>query len=196
MRQKAPRSATTWVAPTRVRRSTRSPCSSPQCRSQLRRRLPLAQAAYLQGVTALGVVGGAVLASRYVKLADAIKLLPLGVLIGLLVPLMLAVGSVIWAGILLLTVGALASYFVVPMNALLQHRGHHLLTAGRSIAVQGFNENGGILLMLALYAAATANQIPLRALIICFGMLITLIMALVWLAQRRLPVGKLALQGH
>ena len=158
--------------------------------------LPLAQAAYLQGVTALGVVGGAVLASRYVKLADAIKLLPLGVLIGLLVPLMLAVGSVIWAGILLLTVGALASYFVVPMNALLQHRGHHLLTAGRSIAVQGFNENGGILLMLALYAAATANQIPLQALIICFGILITLIMALVWLAQRRLPVGKLALQGH
>ena len=158
--------------------------------------LPLAQAAYLQGVTALGVVGGAVLASRYVKLADAIKLLPLGVLIGLLVPLMLVVGSVIWAGILLLTVGALASYFVVPMNALLQHRGHHLLTAGRSIAVQGFNENGGILLMLGLYAAATANQIPLHALIICFGMFITLIMALVWFAQRRLPAGKLALQGH
>jgi MFS family permease len=81
--------------------------------------LPLAQAAYLQGVTALGIVGGAALTSRYVKLADAIKLLPIGVLIGLLVPLMLAIGSVIWAGILLLALGALASYFVVPMNALL-----------------------------------------------------------------------------
>ncbi len=125
--------------------------------------LPLAQSAYLQGVTALGVVGGAVLASRYVKLSGAIKLLPIGVLIGLLVPLMLAVGSVFWACILLLTVGALASYFVVPMNALLQHRGHNLLTAGRSIAVQGFNENGGILLMLALYAVATASQIPVTS---------------------------------
>lgn len=158
--------------------------------------LPLAQSAYLQGVTALGVVGGAVLASRYVKLSDAIKLLPIGVLIGLLLPLMLAIGSVIWACILLLAVGALASYFVVPMNALLQHRGHHLLTAGRSIAVQGFNENGGILLMLALYAAATANQIPLWALIICFGMLITVTMALVWFVQRRIPEAKVALQFH
>ena len=143
-----------------------------------------------------GVVGGAVLASRYVKLSDAIKLLPIGVLIGLLVPLMLAVGSVVWACILLLVVGALASYFVVPMNALLQHRGHHLLTAGRSIAVQGFNENGGVLLMLGLYAAATAKQIPLQALIICFGMLITVIMALVWLVQHRLRASNLALQCH
>ncbi len=158
--------------------------------------LPLAQSAYLQGVTALGVVGGAVLASRYVKLSGAIKLLPIGVLIGLLVPLMLAVGSVFWACILLLTVGALASYFVVPMNALLQHRGHNLLTAGRSIAVQGFNENGGILLMLALYAVATASQIPLQTLIICFGMLITITMALVWFVQRRLPEAKVAPQFH
>ena len=155
--------------------------------------LPLAQAAYLQGVTALGVVGGAVLASRYVKLTDAIKLLPMGVLIGLLVPLMLAIGSVLWASILLLLVGALASYFVVPMNALLQHRGHNLLTAGRSIAVQGFNENGGILLMLAIYAAATAHQVSLQALIICFGLLITSIMLLVCFVQRRLSEAKVAL---
>ena len=158
--------------------------------------LPLAQSAYLQGVTALGVVAGAVLASRYVRLSGAIKLLPIGVLIGLLVPLMLAIGSVIWACILLLLVGALASYFVVPMNALLQHRGHHLLTAGRSIAVQGFNENGGILLMLALYAAATAHQIALQALIMCFGALITVTMALVWFVQRRIPAVKVTLPVH
>jgi MFS transporter, LPLT family, lysophospholipid transporter len=158
--------------------------------------LPLAQSAYLQGITALGVVAGAVLASRYVQLSSAIKLLPIGVLIGLLVPLMLMIGSVIWACILLLVVGALASYFVVPMNALLQHRGHHLLTAGRSIAVQGFNENGGILLMLALYAAATANQIPLQTLIICFGALITVTMALVWFVQRHIPTAKVTLPFH
>lgn len=156
--------------------------------------LPLAQAAYLQGVTAIGVIVGAVLASRYVRLSGAVKLLPLGVVIGLMVPLMLTIKSVVWASILLLAVGALASYFVVPMNALLQYRGHHLLTAGRSIAVQGFNENGGILVMLALYAVATATHTPLQILIICFGILITVTMSLVLVAQRRFPSNEMALE--
>jgi MFS family permease len=147
--------------------------------------LPLNQAAYLQGVTAVGVIVGAVLASRCVRLTDASKLLPLGLLLGLMVPLMLGVHSVFWAGALLVLVGALAGYFVVPMNALLQHRGCTLLTAGRSIAVQGFNENAGMLLMLALYAGATATRIPLNMLIWCFGLLVTLTMASIVLTQRR-----------
>jgi MFS family permease len=139
--------------------------------------LTLGQAAYLQGITALGVVLGAVLASRTIALHQAMYLLPLGVLLGLLVPVMLWVDSVWWAAALLVTVGGIAGYFVVPMNALLQHRGHTLLTAGRSIAVQGFNENGGMLLMLALYAAATAAQVSLHYLIWGFGALVSLTMA-------------------
>jgi hypothetical protein len=70
------------------------------------------------------------------------------------------------------------------MNALLQHRGCTLLTAGRSIAVQGFNENAGMLLMLALYAGATATQVSLHLLVWCFGMLVTLTMASIVLMQR------------
>jgi MFS transporter, LPLT family, lysophospholipid transporter len=146
--------------------------------------LPLDQAAYLQGVTALGVIAGAVLASRYATLASAVTVLPLGILIGLLVPLMVAIHSVQWAVLLLITVGVLAGYFVIPMNALLQHRGCSLLSAGRSIAVQGFNENGGMLLMLALYAAATASKISLDTLIWGFGILVTGGMSLIYHLQQ------------
>lgn len=148
--------------------------------------LPLEQAAYLQGITAVGVIAGAIMASRFVTLAEAASLLPLGIVIGLLIPVMLAVNSVLLASILLITVGAMAGYFVVPMNALLQHRGCNLLTAGRSIAVQGFNENAGMLVILAIYAAATATDVSLETLIWCFAAMVTLGMAAIYLLQQRM----------
>ncbi len=147
--------------------------------------LTLAQAAYLQGITAIGVIAGAVLASRHVTLVNVPALLPLGIVLGLLIPMMLAVSTVFQAAILLIVVGAVAGFFVVPMNALLQHRGSTLLTAGRSIAVQGFNENAGMLLMLGVYAAATAVDLPLQVLIWSFSVLITLSMSLILLMQIR-----------
>ena len=148
--------------------------------------LPLAQAAYLQGITAVGVIAGAILASRFVTLSSAVTLLPIGIAIGLLLPGLVIVDTVHWAGVLLMTVGALAGYFVVPMNALLQHRGCNLLTAGRSIAVQGFNENGGMLLMLAIYAAATAYQITLNAMVWSFAVIVTLGMTAIFIVQQRM----------
>jgi MFS family permease len=148
--------------------------------------LPLAQAAYLQGVTALGVVAGAVLATRWVGLAQAERLLPVGIVMGLLVPLLLLISSPWMAALLLVLVGGLAGFFVVPMNALLQHRGCTLLTAGRSIAVQGFNENGGMLLMLGVYAVAIALDVPLSMLVLGFAVMVAGGMAALWLAQIRL----------
>ena len=145
--------------------------------------LPLAQAAYLQGVTALGVVAGAVLASRWVGLAQAERLLPVGVAMGMLVPVLLWISNPWSAAVLLIVVGGLAGFFVVPMNALLQHRGCSLLTAGRSIAVQGFNENGGMLLMLAVYAGAIAMDVPLSLLIIGFAVLVTTGMVAIWISR-------------
>jgi hypothetical protein len=100
---------------------------------------------------------------------------------------MLVVDSAFWAAALLILVGALAGYFVVPMNALLQYRGCTLLTAGRSIAVQGFNENAGMLVMLALYAMATAAQLPLHILIWGFALLVSLTMVVILQAQRMAP---------
>jgi MFS transporter, LPLT family, lysophospholipid transporter len=134
--------------------------------------LSLAHAAYLQGVTAVGVIVGAILASRYVTLQTAVRLLPLGIFIGSLIPVMLVIKSVPAAAVLLVVVGGVAGFFVVPMNALLQHRGHHLLTAGRSIAVQGFNENAGMLLMLAVYSGGIATGASLAALVWGLGALI------------------------
>lgn len=147
--------------------------------------LPLAQAAYLQGVTALGVIAGAVLASRWVTLKQAEHLLPIGIVMGLLVPLLLIVDNPWTAAVLLMVVGGLAGFFVVPMNALLQHRGCTLLTAGRSIAVQGFNENGGMLLMLGLYAGAIALEVPMAMLVWGFAVMVTGGMAAIWLARFR-----------
>jgi MFS family permease len=157
--------------------------------------LPLAQAAYLQGVTAVGVVAGAVLASRFVGLAQAQRLLPVGVALGLLLPLLLCITSPWTAALLLMLVGALAGFFVVPMNALLQHRGCTLLTAGRSIAVQGFNENGGMLLMLGAYAGAIALDIPLHWLVLGFAAMVTVGMGALWRAQARLQRSALAVAG-
>lgn len=147
--------------------------------------LSLDQGAYLQGVTAVGVVAGAIVASRYVSLSQATRVLPLGIALGLMIPVLLVVQSVAVAAGLLVLVGAIAGFFVVPMNALLQHRGYTLLTAGRSVAVQGFNENAGMLLMLAAYTLAIAWDLPLQGLVLGFGALVALGMALVYGVYRR-----------
>lgn len=141
--------------------------------------LSLDQGAYLQGVTAVGVVAGAIAASRAVALSGATRVLPLGIALGAMIPLLLLVKTVVTAAFLLVLVGAMAGFFVVPMNALLQHRGYTLLTAGRSIAVQGFNENAGMLIMLAIYASAIGLNLPLESLILGFGFLVALGMMLI-----------------
>lgn len=143
--------------------------------------LGLDQAAYLQGVVAVGVVAGAALAGRWVALGHARRVLPLGVAMGLLTPCMTAVHTLAWALPLLVLIGACAGFFVVPMNALLQHRGGRLLTAGRSIAVQGCNENLSILAMLATYAALLAIDVPVSVLIWGFGFGVAAVMGgLIW----------------
>jgi hypothetical protein len=108
-----------------------------------------------------------------------------GIVLGLLVPLLLCISSPWTAALLLMLVGGLAGFFVVPMNALLQHRGCTLLTAGRSIAVQGFNENAGMLLMLAVYAGAIALDVPLTWLVLGFGALVSGGMLMIWWAAKK-----------
>lgn len=138
--------------------------------------LSLSQAAYLQAAIAVGVVCGAMLAARFVPLAQARRVMAAGVLLGLMMPVAASVQSVPLAVFLLVCTGALGGLMVVPLNALLQHRGHVLLSAGRSIAVQGFNENASILVMLSLYAALLAAQVSIVHLMWCFGLLIAGVM--------------------
>jgi MFS family permease len=143
--------------------------------------LPLHQASYLQAAVAVGVVAGAAAAGRFVALHDARRMLGYGVALGLMLPLVSLTRSLWLAVPLLALAGAVGGLMVVPLNALLQHRGCALLTAGRSIAVQGFNENASILAMLAVYAALVAVELPIVPLMAGFGVLIALaIGALMW----------------
>ncbi len=150
--------------------------------------LTLERAAYLQGVVAVGIVAGAALAGRVVPLAQAPRVLPLGILLGLVVPTVNLVDSWVMALPLLLLVGALGGALVVPLNAMLQHRGHQLLTAGRSIAVQNFNENASVLVMLAVYAALLAAEVDIRHLITGLGLLVATVVTVLWLRHRRHPL--------
>ncbi|HLR12903.1 MAG TPA: lysophospholipid transporter LplT [Burkholderiaceae bacterium] len=143
----------------------------------------LDQASILMGVAALGTVGGAILAGR-VPLRRALSVLPMGVVMGLAVMLMPVVqkGWSVYA--VLLLIGGLSGYFVVPMNALLQHRGHYLLSAGHSIAVQNFNEQTNILLMLTIYSLMLWFNLPINVIIVIFGLLVAGLMVLIIMWNR------------
>jgi MFS family permease len=141
----------------------------------------LSKAAILQGVTAIGIAVGAVLASILVTLDRSVRVIPLGIAMGLIVLAMNLVSQV-WVAIsLMVLIGGLAGFFVVPMNALLQHRGHHLVGAGRSIAVQNFNENASILVMIALYSLLLGVGYSIYSVIVVFGLFVAGTMTLVQL---------------
>src|SRR5262245_19772852 len=140
---------------------------------------PLAEATALQGITAIGIAAGAILAAKLVPLKRSVDVLPLGIAMGVLVIVMNFVRDV-WVAIpLMVAIGGLAGFFVVPMNALLQHRGHILMGAGHSIAVQNFNENLSILVMLGVYATMIKVDLSIYAIIVIFGLFVSLSMFLV-----------------
>lgn len=137
----------------------------------------LETATQLTAVVAIGIALGSVLAAKFVSLKRAVRVLPVGVAMGFLVIAMVFVTDWRIAIVLLVAIGAMGGYFVVPMNALLQHRGHLLMGAGHSIAVQNFNENLSILVLLGIYAVMIKADIALHTIIIVFGLLISLSMA-------------------
>ncbi|WP_312547663.1 lysophospholipid transporter LplT [Massilia sp.] len=132
--------------------------------------MPLDKATNLIGVVAIGVAVGAALAAKIVPLKKSLTVIPMGILMGLVVTVMVFVYDVAVAYPLLALIGFLSGYFVVPMNALLQHRGHVLMSAGHSIAVQNFNENLSILTMLAMYAIMITLNLDLNVIIVIFGL--------------------------
>ena len=141
--------------------------------AQVSLRLPLDQAAVIPAVSAIGIAFGAVAAGRYVPIKKSLSVMPFGVAMGFVVISMTMVHSLWLAYPLLIIIGALSGFFVVPMNALLQHRGHVLMSAGHSISVQNFNENVSILIMIALYAILVKNEISINIIIISFGLFVS-----------------------
>ncbi|MCG2594481.1 lysophospholipid transporter LplT [Ramlibacter sp. XY19] len=139
------------------------------------------QASSLSGVVALGTAVGAIAASMRMRLDKATSVMPLGIAMGLLVIAMNFIHSAWVAAPFLILLGALGGYLVVPMNALLQHRGHNLMGAGRSIAVQNFNEQACILGLGAFYSLSAGMGLSAFGAITAFGIVVAGVM---WLIQR------------
>lgn len=165
--------------------------------------MDLSQGAVMQAVVSLGIAVGAFLAAAKVPLKKSLNVLPMGICMGVLVVsasyftrdiapaggLSLFGFELSWAvmiaGLIMILVGICAGFFVVPMNALLQHRGHVLMSAGRSIAVQNFNENSSILVMLGVYSLLIKADLSVPATMMIFGVFVSISMLLVILKHRR-----------
>jgi len=143
------------------------------------------QASSLAGVVSVGVAAGAVVASMRMRLDRATAVIPLGVLMGVLLMGLNLIRDLYVAIPFLLLLGAAGGYLVVPMNALLQHRGHNLMGAGRSIAVQNFNEQACILALGAFYAGMTRFELSAFAAITVFGLVVAGIMETIRRWHRR-----------
>ena len=123
--------------------------------------LSLSQGAYLQALVAIGVISGALLAARRFRISTARRAIPWGIILIILLPCLALIKS-LWVAIpMLILAGCAGGILLVPMNALLQYRGQKILTSGRSIAVQGFNENLSVLIMLGIYSVLVAKDVPL-----------------------------------
>jgi MFS transporter, LPLT family, lysophospholipid transporter len=138
------------------------------------------QASQLTGVVIVGTGIGAVVASMQMKLDKATGVIPLGIAMGVLLIGLIFITNVKLAIPFLILLGGLGGYLVVPMNALLQHRGHNLMGAGRSIAVQNFNEQACILGLGAFYAVMAAVGVNAFIAITAFGLVIALTMTAIY----------------
>ncbi|WP_265942586.1 lysophospholipid transporter LplT [Dechloromonas sp. A34] len=141
--------------------------------------LGLSKASLLQGVVAVGVAIGAIVAAKYITLRKSVRVIPLGIAMGLIVLIMNFVNSIWLAVPLLILIGGLSGFFVVPMNALLQHRGHILMGAGHSIAVQNFNENLSILIMTGLYYLMIRMDLSIHWVVTLFGLFVSGLMYMI-----------------
>ncbi|CAN7312445.1 lysophospholipid transporter LplT [Trinickia sp. LjRoot230] len=163
--------------------------------------LGLSKAALMQGATGIGIAIGAAAAAAWVPLVRSLRVLPVGIAAGCLAGAMAFYSKglfpagdgvhfgqafmplyILFAYPLMIALGGLAGFFIVPMNALLQHRGATLITAGHSIAVQNFNQNIAVLLMLGAYTLLLAAKMPVNWIIVVFGVFVC---SMIWLAKRR-----------
>ena len=139
------------------------------------------QASALVGVVAIGTAVGAVAASLRMRLEHATNVMPLGIGMGLLVILLNFIDNVWVAAPFLVLLGGLGGFLVVPMNALLQHRGHNLMGSGRSIAVQNFNEQACILGLGGFYSLSTGLGLSAFGAITVFGVVVA---GFMWVIKR------------
>jgi MFS family permease len=137
------------------------------------------EATQLTAMVAFGITFGSVIAAKKITLENSVKVLPAGILMGFMVIAMIFVSNWLLAAFVLLLIGILSGFFVVPLNALLQHRGHLLVGPGHSIAVQNFNENLGILLLSGAYTLMVKANLHMNLIVIIFGLFVIISMSLI-----------------
>ena len=140
----------------------------------------LEESTRLTAMVAFGIAIGSVIAARYISLKDSVKVLPAGILMGGFVMTMTVIHDWQIAALIFLLIGALCGFFIVPLNALLQHRGHILIGAGHSIAVQNFNENIGILLLSGTYTWMVREEFSINTIIILLGLFVSVTMLAIY----------------
>ena len=140
----------------------------------------LEESTRLTAMVAFGIAIGSVIAARYISLKDSVKVLPAGILMGGFVMTMTIIHDWQIAALIFLFIGALCGFFIVPLNALLQHRGHILIGAGHSIAVQNFNENIGILLLSGTYTWMVREEFSINTIIILLGLFVSMTMLAIY----------------
>ena len=140
----------------------------------------LEESTRLTAMVAFGIAIGSVIAARYISLKDAVRVLPAGILMGGFVMTMVVIDDWHIAALTFLLIGALSGFFIVPLNALLQHRGHLLIGAGHSIAVQNFNENIGILLLSGTYTWMVREEFSINTIIILLGLFVSITMLAIY----------------
>ena len=140
----------------------------------------LEESTRLTAMVAFGIAIGSVIAARYISLKDSVKVLPAGVLMGGFIISMVVIHDWYIAGLIFLLIGALSGFFIVPLNALLQHRGHLLIGAGHSIAVQNFNENIGILLLSGTYTFMVREEFSINTIITLLGLFVSVTMLAIY----------------
>jgi LPLT family lysophospholipid transporter-like MFS transporter len=140
----------------------------------------LEESTRLTAMVAFGIAIGSVIAARYISLKDSVRVLPAGILMGGFVMTMTIIHDWQIAALIFLFIGALSGFFIVPLNALLQHRGHILIGAGHSIAVQNFNENIGILLLSGTYTWMVREEFSINTIILLLGLFVSLTMLAIY----------------
>lgn len=140
---------------------------------------------YLNAMVAIGIVVGAGAAAKLVTLETVARCMPAGILIGVVVLIFSLQHALLPAYALLILIGILGGFFVVPLNALLQERGKQTVGAGNAIAVQNLGENLAMLLMLGLYSLAVKVGVPVVGIGVGFGGLFAIAIAGLWMCQRR-----------
>ncbi|MBI0060555.1 lysophospholipid transporter LplT [Gilliamella sp. M0320] len=138
----------------------------------------------LNAVVAIGIVVGAGLASATVSISNTLRCIPAGILMGLAVIAFTLQSNMISSYILLVIIGALGGYFLVPLNALIQKIGKELVGAGSVISIQNLSEYSAMMIMLSAYTLAVAGGLSVITIGVGFGMLFAILIAFVWLGLK------------